>query len=87
MPLLAITVAGTARMRPTMPPSRPPNAVTTSTTSGWMSRVRPMTLGSTKFSRARLAASTTTSMTAAVPSPPLPRAMITASPPPRKAPM
>ncbi len=33
-----------------MPPRRPPSAVTTSTTSGWMSSVRPMTLGSTKFS-------------------------------------
>ena len=30
-----------------MPPRRPPSAVTMSTTSRWMSRVRPMTLGST----------------------------------------
>ncbi len=45
-----------------MPPSRPPRAVTTSTTSGWMSRLLPITLGSTKFSSNRLEASTTTSM-------------------------
>ena len=36
--------------------------MTTSTTSGWMSRLRPITLGSTKFSSSRLEASTTTSM-------------------------
>ena len=50
MAVLAITVAGTANMRPTMPPMTPPNAVTTSTISGWMLSRRPMTLGSTKFS-------------------------------------
>ncbi len=87
MALPAITVNGTARIRPTMPARKPPSAVTTSTTRGWMSSVRPITLGSTKFSSSRFEASTITSMMAAMPIPPSPRAMITASPPPRNAPM
>ena len=65
MALPAITVNGTARISPTMPARKPPSAVTTSTTSGWMSSVRPITFGSTKFSRSRFEASTTRSMIAA----------------------
>ena len=70
-----------------MPKRKPPSAVTMITSNGWMSRVRPITLGSTKFSSNRFAARTTRSMTAAKPSPPSPKATMTASPPPRNAPM
>ena len=41
-----------------MPKRKPPSAVTMITSSGWMSSVRPITLGSTKFSSNRFAART-----------------------------